>query len=950
MATFSLVAAAGVLLYRVESPAVALGRLSPTISIAAAALVTLGLSAAGRPVSGRYASWRTAALTLALLGGLMMVAGLLFAWPEPLLLILVGVLSFATLTALAVNFRQLVLHVPALACLAIAYLIGFQVVLHGSLDFDLGGHWLSLLWMGRTSAASAGYAAILAAAGWAWLKREHSQAALPYLAAASIAAILSLFLALGVGFSRGPDAEWTTIIIAGYSLLLLLLAVVRGVPAAAGAGALVLLAATLHLLSANVAFHDLLEQVALLPQRPIVTAALIHSLMCSGMAAGLFLWLRVRGTRVESRSWEQLRGIFSPAAMMASLRNRGAGNMAEIVAVFTLASVITSAFAALFTLFRVEDGAFSTAWRWLAIAGVWLAVACVHRRSWMMTIFGWAASLTLVFCVTALAQRQEWWNGDWSHPRHFQYQFVGLATWSMAWVGLRRFAKRYPTWSTLLDPPWATSDQVGLGLAVVGIFAMTAIAAVPGIRAELGWEPTSSVLNGANVAFVHDSVGWAALFLLLLAVAVSLLEKITYRRLLGLCVSLAAAAIMIAIPADAQRATASALRWSFAAYGGIVAASVCARGRLAALADRCGWLSRRSVSRTSLESLRATTFLLTLVPVLGLTLLAAIKFLRGDPPPGPMGETLLALLPPAVLYAGPMLALVGVLIAYAVREKVNAHLMAASVWLQIAATLACLLVLAPTEANAETWIALLQANAVALGAFSWVWLALQSRIATSGGSNSTRSEFWEVQLGLGFAALIGLGAWATTLIYLSPGRLPDAITRLGSAPSYLALALTLGAGLVWSWRTQPRRFVNRALIGLAVSGAIVSASVAPWSSPQRWTSYYGLLLTSVTTTIAATAIVVVTSHRSRNSNSSSSHELAPLTLRLPELRNFFNAPAAVAWVIGGALPSRCCRPGHRYPIRGVPGGRRRRLSWRPGALRLCRLPTLAVWRVTRERS
>ncbi len=899
VAVFSLAAAAGLFMHRSQSPVTAMEWLSPTLSVVAAAVVALGLGTSSR-AADKHTGWRTAALAIAILGASLMTANLLFAWPEPTLLMIVGLFSFVSLSLLAAIFRQPVLHGSALVCLTLAYLVGFHLILQGDYDPQLGRRWLSFLWMGRTSAALGGLAIALVVAGCGWTRANRPGDARAYFGAAGALAGASALLALGIGYVGGPDAHWTTLILAIYAVMLLAVAVLRGIPVAAVGGSALLLATLVHAVTANDALHTVLEQADLFPRQPILSAALVHGLLCAGLGVAMFLWLRLRSHARELPSWYRLPAIFSRSAMLGSVFSRSTRNALDTVGVFTLAAVVVSTVASPFALLIPDGLATPAARHWATISVIWLAAASVHRRPWIMSTFGWAATVTVVFAAASIGQRQAWWNESWLHPRHLQLQISALAVWSLAWTCLQRSAQSRPMWKYLIDPPWVTSHQAALGLAVLGSLIMAALGCVPGVSAEMGVAPFDlGTFGGANSTLLYDSGGWVALSLALLAAVGALAERVTFERLLLLSVALAATVALAAALATANLATGSALRWWFAGYGAAMAVAICARRQLSATLDRIAWVRRAPFPASALEWLRAVTFLLTLAPILGLTLLAAVRFLAGESLAGPGAESFFAALSPAILYAGPMLAPVAILSAYAVREKQSDYLMIASVLFQTAVTLACLMTTSPFVFGAHAAVTLVQWNAVGLGMFACIWNALRAHMAPVEPSGSTRRDLVWVQIGLAAMAVAALGGWATVEIFQSPAN-PTIETRLlGGMASYVALAFSLVGGAWYGWRECPSRVWDAALLGLAVGGTLVSASITSWSSFLPWPSYYGLILTW----LAAVSIASIIAAMARHDESTQPPVDANRHLGFQRLsrRLFTSSATAVAWVVLASL-------------------------------------------------
>lgn len=133
----------------------------------------------------------TTASGVALLGVALLVVALALAWPLPGMVLAVGLIDFVLLTAVALRFRIAPVHVPALACLALAVLTAFHWAagdlhaerpLHEALMGPSGGWALVVL------------AALAAAASELFLRRSRPDDGLTYAWGSGALAFLSLVL------------------------------------------------------------------------------------------------------------------------------------------------------------------------------------------------------------------------------------------------------------------------------------------------------------------------------------------------------------------------------------------------------------------------------------------------------------------------------------------------------------------------------------------------------------------------------------------------------------------------------------------------------------------------------------------------------------------------------------------------------------------------------------
>jgi hypothetical protein len=848
-----------------------------------------------------------------LLGASLMTANLMFAWPEPTLLIVVGVISFITLAALGAAFRQPALHFPAMVCLTLAYLVGFHLLQGETYDPELGRRLLPLLWMGRTSAALSGLALAAVAAGAGLARFGRRDDGLRYILSGGALAAGSVLLALGVGFLRGPDAEWATPILAFYTVVLLATAVARTMPVAAAAGAALLLATLIHALAVHPQIRVALENANLLPARPVLVAALLHAVACAGFAAALAAWRRSRGKEGELPSWNQFADLVAAGDWRARLLGTADDSRGDTAATFTLAAAAVSILAAIPAFYLAEGRAAPNAAYWGAISAVWLVIARLHRWPGFFAAFGWGATAAVVLAAAAVAQRQAWWNGEWLHPRHLQIQFAALAAWGLLWAALRRPAQRSDLWNRLVNTIRPSADEAALGVSVLGVLGLAALACVPGVAAELGFETATFSLGGAGYALLSDRGGWITLAVVMMALVGAILARVAFETLLGVVVALAAVPLLAAAAWEADAATASAIRWFFVVYGVLTTAAICARRPLAAAAGRIGWLRTDEISSASIETLRSTAFLLTLLPILGLTVAATAQFLSGAALGGPAGDSFFGGMAPSVLYAGPLLAMVAMLTAYALREQSAGYLVGGSILFQIGATLACLLAVAPLGVPLQTAVSLVQWNAAALAVFSLLWLAVERwawrKPALPEMSAPTAIDWQLAALTL---AVAGLGAWSAWELLLRPGNPSPALDYLGRGASYVPLALGLVAAIWKLQASRPAALVNVLLGGVCVLGALAAASTAGAATPQSWVSYYVLVGTWTFAALAAGAIAAAGTQWRHRPADAATEPFVPWKLLLGSWSN-----AATVWasLLGLAIVVLAARIASTDPLR-----------------------------------
>ncbi len=221
MAAFATAVAMGVILSKAGAGValpIRLHSLAPALALAAWPLLASGLHIVRGIARGQLLEgYRTAGIVVALLGVVLQLAALAVMWPQPLGLVVVGLVNAAGLFFVAVHHRFPVAHTGVMACLGVAWLAGFQLAAdpglrelqHGSLIVHVPG-------LGRTvlhsmlSAPSvtllAGLALIFAGiAGWLAM-RGRGRHARAYAIGCGVTAVIGL-IAISVRGITGVHSD-----------------------------------------------------------------------------------------------------------------------------------------------------------------------------------------------------------------------------------------------------------------------------------------------------------------------------------------------------------------------------------------------------------------------------------------------------------------------------------------------------------------------------------------------------------------------------------------------------------------------------------------------------------------------------------------------------------------------------------------------------------------------
>ena len=117
----------GLLLYKSGPLAMSMMYLAPIVTLWGLPLVATGTTLWKRITNKELVASRTAGTALGILGLMIVLAGMILAWPNPSSIVPAALLNFAIFTVLAVALELPVAHVIAAICFALAYLVTFHV-------------------------------------------------------------------------------------------------------------------------------------------------------------------------------------------------------------------------------------------------------------------------------------------------------------------------------------------------------------------------------------------------------------------------------------------------------------------------------------------------------------------------------------------------------------------------------------------------------------------------------------------------------------------------------------------------------------------------------------------------------------------------------------------------------------------------------------------------------
>jgi hypothetical protein len=477
---FSLVVALGLLAWKSGDLTRAASWMAPMICVAAATLLSSGLIVHQRLQT--RGGLHLIGTVVALLGASFMVASVAAAWPHAGLLMTTGLLSFLTLTLLAVVGRFPQLHVPAFESLALALVVGTHhrlgtITLDGTV-LDPSGALMGssrsalfhLLLLGR-SAVVFWLTGMVAIAGAGLLQRlKRTEAAKSYgiaggllLAASTLAASYACVRA-GPGLDR--DLASPVLIVNGLGVVAA--ALLTGVRGLASIGSILTAGGLLHLFLSNGLVQRFWQSLTVTPAHPAVTALLTHATLLTGLVV-LLKAVRIKVAEREAN------------AEFNAVRNE------------TLAHALTTSLLLLptagFVPFNKDWLIPSGYFLWAAL--VWMTACLVRPSAWKAGMAQTLGACSAVFFALSLPQ----WITNQMELNRSALISSALALWS----GLCLLLRRGIAHPALRPQGLVTVDRVLMGLAVLLVM-------IP------AWIGTTALAHGGEFLFLGleiPALGWA---------------------------------------------------------------------------------------------------------------------------------------------------------------------------------------------------------------------------------------------------------------------------------------------------------------------------------------------------------------------------------------------------------------------------------------------------------
>ncbi len=515
-------------------------------------------------------TYRLTGTSLVVAAGFMMLAGVVFSWPQPVSLFATSVIAFALITLIAVTMRMPEVHVGAGAAGLVAYVIGMGWTLRTLPWFvDVAGQTIQGVMHGAIGNTILGFVTLYGVMAWVSRRKGAEETSKAFVQIAACAAVVSLALVgyFGLLISGDPlGATWTFL---AYAVLAIVTAIYRRQQRFAAVGWGLLLVSIVQ----GVVF---IGYKGLQDIQPWLVAVILYAVI-----SVLVDWLQSSSTPIS----EKLRFGMGHTTRVASLIS---GAVAAVLYSFSAAGSIDTV----------------AVWPLFVIAIVWFLQASVSRGQtlWSISELAIAAAVSLFVhqWIVDPAVYPGVGRGDVlpSNLQIYGFVWLGLAVF---WLVFRMFSVR---WSTRADALPTGNEHSGpelqmqprsilglhfpellrntpLQLDTLALTACTSIvvllgamSALPGIGQELTLRQVAAVrevpeitrleLFGIPHEAANDWASWLLMGAVIAVLAVFMRYRYRLLQVLGVAFCLGASTLLAASLFEGQVAVASALRWATA--------------------------------------------------------------------------------------------------------------------------------------------------------------------------------------------------------------------------------------------------------------------------------------------------------------------------------------------------------------------------------------------------
>lgn len=806
----------GLLLYKSGPVAMSMMYLAPLVTLWGLPMLATGTILWRRISNKELVASRTTGTALGILGVMIVLAGMILAWPNPASIVPAALLNFAVFTVLALTLELPVAHLIAAICFALAYLVTGHVLV-GNITWQ-NLRVMSLLKVsfstGSGEAFIGTFALFLGVSEWLSRRKREADSHY-YLVSACLVAVVSLMLVIVFG---APLVQYALlwVVLGIYSLGAFWIAWRHKLTAFAWIGSALLLFSMAHNFAYAAEFSF-----------PFQTALFAHATIC-GLAAIVCL-------RYE-------RGKILSAPL---------NNSALISIVFGVIALFQA---------NTWEVTWLQAQRVFWIAGILLLLLWLNRRRVLLNAFQIALVCALALTVKASLQGFEWYSylpHAFLHPAALQIQGTVIALFCLAWIAMRFVVKsalaKRPDESWLKDA-WRLLDSFSVDRLIVwllpGAFLLLAFyGAMSGLFQELA--ALGKSYYGFNIAeFPHQEAlgvgSWIVLGLLLLIMLANFWERRRRIYLLGALLVLSAVVPLLAGQFENQGATATAFRWLTAMF--LLAGSVVLwyRNPISKRLATFGWPEFNSDA--FITEARTLLLSLTFAPLLLFTLIPALAAILYQPVQIPFGG-FFSLLDESILFGFPLVVAAFVMIGYALRERLPRFAFYAGALLNATVTLAFLLtvVAAHGPMNRVVLVRLAQLNILTFAVYSLPWLSTRARWLAGLDQSSERLAhlLLKLQLALALSVSIVLFLPVMASLILLPDRVGIGAIAAGSFLGWLAFFAVV-ANATWLAASRVIR-----LPGFAFGALLFALSCLIGFSASSINGWVGLYTLAICTTVSA---------------------------------------------------------------------------------------------------
>ena len=465
------------------------------------------------------------------------------------------------------------------------------------------------------------------------------------------------------------------------------------------------------------------------------------------------------------------------------------------------------------------------------LSAIWLVVAAMNRWPGLVT------AAQAVICLASVTAASAWMK---SHPWNAsgQIDFLDLRTWQtygaslaivcLGWAAARAGLRRFEPAARLIDPEWPSLDRVVAGALCGAQLLVAAGAVIPAIGHEMGSVPAT--FAAAALRQAASPAAWLLWGGLAATCAVAAWSRWREADLAAGLILLGTAPWLGGAAVGSNLDAASALRWASAAALAAATALVACRRPLERLATAAG--ARIEIGPSGPRLARAIVLLTTLVPVLAITVLAALLPLSGTPPAGPAAGSFFSQLAPASSYLVPLLVSIAALVVLAWRESSSGYAFSAGLVAQLSAGLACWM--PPVgRLGAVEWALVWYSVAITGAAWATAWMVARRWVDVWREQRPGRASLlMRLQLGIGAAAAgLVLVPGLFGLLFDLPTSPSSISAAAGGWLGWLAFLAVVGATVFHQLDVgRPVPADVAGLAGLALIG-LAACTVAALSGP-----------------------------------------------------------------------------------------------------------------------